>query len=152
MIMRKQHTLSQTGDTIVEVLFAVLVVGLAVGLAYGIANRSLRASRQAQERGEAIKLVEGQTESVKALASSNNLIFDKSVYCINDGQIVDISNFKTNIDEDTLSGYPEQCVKNSLYNLSIQRTGNDFTISARWFSLGSESKEQVVVKYRIYED
>lgn len=59
-------TLSQTGDTIVEVLIAMAVLSMVLGGAYVASNRSLAVSQQNQERAEALKLVEGQMEQLKS--------------------------------------------------------------------------------------
>jgi type II secretory pathway pseudopilin PulG len=60
---------NRRGDTIVEVLVAVAVVGFMLSISYRLANRSLQASRSAQERSEALKLAEQQLERLKAVAS-----------------------------------------------------------------------------------
>lgn len=56
---------SQSGDTIIEVLLAMVVVGLSLGTAYGIANGALATGRNAQERSEAVKIAESQIELLK---------------------------------------------------------------------------------------
>lgn len=157
-----KHIKNQRGDTIVEVLIAVVVIGLAIGLAYGISSRSLRVARQSQERVEAVKQAEGQIERLKSLAASNNNqdIFDRSVFCIADnnqpqnfGAEYGSSSLKAT--DTTLQGYPNNaqgtaCVK-GLYHLAIyEEQDNEFAVSARWFSIGNTDTEEVRIKYRLY--
>jgi len=56
----------QLGDTIIEVLLAMSVIGLVLGMAFGIANRSVQIGQDAQERTEALKIVESQLEIFKS--------------------------------------------------------------------------------------
>jgi Tfp pilus assembly protein PilV len=60
------RTKSQTGDTIVEVLLSIAVLSSVLGGAFVSANHSLKSTRAAQERGEALKLVESQVEQLGA--------------------------------------------------------------------------------------
>lgn len=157
---------NQAGDTIIEVMIAVIVVGLAIGLAYGTASRSLRGIRQSQERAEALKKVEGQIERLKALAHTNNqLIFgNNQVYCIVDIPATEDSPAQKNkkiqhsgkISLPTLSGdplgdsYPSQCIE-GLYHIAIAtKANNQFTVTARWFGIGENEKEEVKINYRIH--
>lgn len=149
----------QAGDTIIEVLIAVMVVGLAITISYAIANRSLRISRRAQERSEATKLAAGQIEQLKALAQSDNNkgIFDNNgVFCITDsgdptapGAFASYGTAIKSTDT-TLQGYPPECVK-GVYHLAIQETAdNQFDVVTRWISYGSDKVEQVRMTYRLY--
>ncbi|MES2971667.1 MAG: type II secretion system protein [Patescibacteria group bacterium] len=64
------------GDTIVEVLIAIAVVSTILAGAFVSANRSRIATRTAQERGEALHILSGQLESLKALSTNqDNQIF-----------------------------------------------------------------------------
>lgn len=56
---------NQTGDTIIEVLLALAVLGFVIMGSYSIATKSLNGIRIAQERGEALKIAETQTEIIK---------------------------------------------------------------------------------------
>jgi type II secretory pathway pseudopilin PulG len=168
--MRKRlHTLTQSGDTIVEVMLALIVVGLAIGLSYGVANRSLRANQQAQERTEATKQIEGQVERLKKRAvtdAAGTGIFNTTSFCLADQPAAGSTPAETNkiftqpsppasVTSDPLGGdYNSKCISsNGLYRLSIQRDGTDvnqFKVTARWPSLGSSGKEEVDIKYRVY--
>lgn len=53
------------GDTIVEVIVCIAVISLILSAAYSISTRSLNGMRIAQERGEALKVAEGQMEMLR---------------------------------------------------------------------------------------
>lgn len=59
------------GDTIVEVLLAIAITSIVLAGAYVAVDRSMRATRSAQERGEAVKVAEAQIERLKYLNFSN---------------------------------------------------------------------------------
>lgn len=150
---------NQIGDTIVEVLFAVVVVGLAIALGYGIASRSLRASRQAQERVEALKIVEGQIEQLKNAANGPGAasFFDTdTVYCIKDGQKIASNDYgptEKSLETDILesSGYDPQCINGLYYTgISFNVSTDTFTVWTRWNSIGNLKKEEVKTAYRMY--
>lgn len=84
---------SNQGDTIVEVLIAILIVSFILAGAYVTTSYSLTATRQAQERSEALKLVAGQAEQLKSISTENplptNNIFNNAVsFCINSSNVM----------------------------------------------------------------
>ncbi len=156
--MIKMNKLNQFGDTLIEVLISATVISLAIGGAYSVANRSLKTARQSQERVEATKLVEGQIEQLKALSHAVNDqgIFAGGTFCLTDG-VKTNNSFASGIlplDSDPLTTpnpYANECKKRELYHIAIEKTSPDeFTIVARWFSIGGSIKEQVNTKYRLY--
>jgi prepilin-type N-terminal cleavage/methylation domain-containing protein len=64
--MRTMIFRNQRGDTIVEVMIALAVLGSVMVGGYSIATRSINSVRVSQERGEALKLAEGQLEQLRA--------------------------------------------------------------------------------------
>lgn len=54
-----------SGDTIVEVLLSIAIVSVVITGAYSIANRALQQGINASEHTEALKIGEGQIESLK---------------------------------------------------------------------------------------
>jgi type II secretory pathway pseudopilin PulG len=78
----------EAGDTIVEVLIAIVLVATILGGAYATANHSALDVREAQEHGEALNIAEGQLESLRGLALNSTLadpgaIFtDQDIFCI----------------------------------------------------------------------
>ena len=165
---------NQIGDTIIEVLLAVGIVGLAVAGGYGIANRSLRQARQAQERGEALKLAEGQVEAIKAYAADDGAtdtaaLFSQDTYCVNLSNSTELTPITftdagrdlPELDADTLGDYPDPECKEGLYHVALESESQgssssdkveiyEFTVSVRWFSLGGSDKEQVQINYRTF--
>lgn len=140
----KRVRLNQAGDTIVEVLFAVIVVGVAIGLAYGVASRSLKSNRQAQERIEAVKFVESEAEQLKKIASQTpdgTGVFGQSQpFCL----------VLTNI----VGADDPACTANNRYKLSITPTVSttstkQFDVTATWDSLKG-GQENITVTYRVY--
>lgn len=76
--------LNNTGDTIVEVLIALLVVSMVLASAFVTSNRSLNNGRQAQERTEALKTLESQIEQFKVLETSYGIdTSSTTINCIN---------------------------------------------------------------------
>lgn len=75
-------SITQRGDTIVEVLIAITVIGSVLTGAYATSRRSLNNMRQAQERVEALKVAEEQIERLKVFASTNPTYSYPSNFCI----------------------------------------------------------------------
>src|SRR3989344_3190782 len=132
--------LGKRGDTIVEVLIALAVLGLVLAGAYVSSNRSLGDSRDAQERGEALKIIESQAEQIKTMAKSNpNSLFSaatsSNIFCIDASG--NIQNSKSpsqappmsSLSSDNFS-YTASCTVSTgvSYFLSIERTGNSFAV------------------------
>lgn len=155
----RNKPLSQAGDTLVEVMLAMAIIGLVLGGAYATASRSLRIGRQAQERGEALKQVEGQIEKIKYLAPDPNAkIFDTttgpvSTFCIQD-VISNPATAKRSINNITdYANYPPECKKQTIYNISVtyDSTKDDlFIVSAVWDRLGG-GQDEVTIRYRLHE-
>jgi prepilin-type N-terminal cleavage/methylation domain-containing protein len=141
----------ERGDTLVEVLIAIAVVSLVLGGAYATTNRSLLASRDAQERGNALKLAQSQLEQVKGLAATDPAkIFAgaaPSSFCITDGNIVHASTQA----ECAMDGAGNPTTNEPKYQLAVVRTGNNFTVTNRWANVHGDSTNQVQLKYRAYQ-
>lgn len=70
MIAPRSH---QAGDTIVEVIIAVLVVATLLSGAFVVTNRSTQAVRDSQEHAEALQILQGQVELLRAAAKAQKL-------------------------------------------------------------------------------
>jgi prepilin-type N-terminal cleavage/methylation domain-containing protein len=134
---------SQAGDTLVEVMIALAIIGAVLGAAYATATRSLRVGRQAQERTEALKLVEGQLERLKYRYQQDKTAFDANYrtagYCLDDQAV-------KQPDTDAV------CQDRSgLYDLRFSYdAGNQIFISeARWQRIGSSDNDSINVRYRL---
>lgn len=158
--MMRRFFSSETGDTIIEVLIAVTVIGLSIGLAYGVANRSLKSARQSQERTEAVKLAEGQTEQLKALsyrddASDQGIFSVGQTYCLKNGIKKVLSKTIGSLDSDDLNNYGECQLPwpSGLYKVAVvPKANNNFEVYVRWFGIGQLKKEEVKITYRLYTE
>lgn len=139
--MRSQLRLGKNnrGDTIVEVLLAIAVVSAVLAGAYVSANLSLGGARQAQERGEALKYVEGQLETLKEVAARpDSPVFSQSgTFCFDDGLAI--------------VSAPCTVGPDGRYQLSIQPGDNEFTARAEWERVGGGATEHLEIVYRVYE-
>lgn len=156
MFIRRNRTdrTKERGDTIVEVLIAISVVSLILGGAYVTTNRSLIATRAAEERGNALKLAEAQVEQLKGLAKSNpNSIFGSGTpmpFCISaaTGAPVLDSNAACKV---SAGGTPTTV--QPVYSLSITRAsdGNTFTVTNQWTDASGRITDNLRLIYRVYE-
>ena len=147
----KNKSKSQSGDTIVEVLIALIIIAVILTGAYVASNRSLNTSRASQERGEATKLVEGQLEQLKVLGALAPTTAQP--FCLDPS-----NNPITTASDDNLSSpnYPAGCIKQQSgsgvnYYLSIQKdtTTNVFTARARWYRVGGGVNSEVKIVYKV---
>ncbi|HSX44027.1 MAG TPA: hypothetical protein VLE69_01900 [Candidatus Saccharimonadales bacterium] len=126
--------LSNRGDTIVEVLIAIVVVSMVLGAAFVLSNRSAKNTRQAQERGEALKYVESQIEQIKANKPTG------SGFCYaKDGSGVSPSGGAT-------------CSFGSIpngYRISITQSSGTYTVTAVWDNALGAGQDQMVMYYKI---
>jgi prepilin-type N-terminal cleavage/methylation domain-containing protein len=139
----------ERGDTIVEVLIAIAVISLILGGAYVTTNGSLRATRSAQERGNALKLVESQVEQLKGLIASNpDAVFGggtPSPFCIYNNAIVAPATGNCNVNT---AGEPTGA---RIFNIEITRAGNVFTIENNWADVGGRQNAETKITYRAYQ-
>lgn len=162
----------QRGDTIVEVLIAVAVVTSVLAGAFTVSQASTLAVRDSQERGEALQLLQGQVELVRAAAlketSDATGIYGKApikYFCMRESDRTR-SNFSLNTypalnaDNFASSVYGSDCQKiktaagaQTRYNIAItyDEPGGSkvFTFTNRWHGVDGKKKEQVMM-YRIH--
>jgi type II secretory pathway pseudopilin PulG len=140
MSVKLSAYLGNRGDTIVEVLLAVAIVSAVLGGAYVSTSRSLANARQAQERSEAVKLVEGQLEKLKVAFTANPAGFSTGgAFCLDDTPA-------------RVTAGSAICTQGR-YVLSVEHTGNNFTARALWdkFNGNGGTQEEVRIVYRLYE-
>lgn len=169
--------LNRRGDTMVEVLIAILVIGVILVGAYAAVTRSLNTSQDALERSVGTKLVESQIERIKSIAADPaRNIFDSpptnSYFCVDTSLNVHAtSTIPAAPGDDNLSpqpggNYPTNCVIDSLsnsppsgnstnYYVSVQRTTPDniqytFKVRVRWYGIGERGIQETTVSYRMY--
>lgn len=75
----------QRGDTIVEVLFAIAILGAVLGGAYVVVSRNITTNRASQERLEAVKLAETQSERLKVKSVTDPTVLTKTNFCMTAG-------------------------------------------------------------------
>ena len=142
--------LHEHGDTVVEVLISIALVSLVLSGAFVTANRSLQATRGAQERQNALKMVEAQVEQLKYLSgASPDAIFGSSVpasFCIKAGIAVASSDAGCRVNA---AGISTTAVP--AYNLTVTRATNLFTVRASWDNVRGTGQDLVEIKYRVYQ-
>ncbi len=166
--MLRQRTKKLRGDTIIEVLLAMTVIGLVLGSSYAIANRSLRIGREAQERTEALKIVETQLERLRTLSGvqdnglvdiTNDFCIDQSNALVDFGVRNDFDSFTETVTDETV--YPDiggdrPCNQGTEERYGVTLTRSDtpetytFTIRTRWESIGGGPLQELTSQYRIY--
>lgn len=149
---------AQVGDTLVEVLLCLAIVGLVLGAGYASSSRSMAGIRTAQERSEALKIAEGQLESLRGGTFTS---LPTGIFCIREAaQVTDaevqaaVSSIPTDPSADTYAGYHSDCRKGSgvQYHLAIfgSSAGVDqmqYQVAVRWDSLSGSVKNQVELYY-----
>lgn len=145
MFMRNQYRRYQSGDTIVEVMLVLAVLGLAISLSYATANKSLKATRAAQENAQATALLQSQVELLRYLAPNGTAnaatnIFQAGPYCI------DTTAY-------TIVTVPASCLFDNLYQVDITYSGaatDTFTLHAGWPDVSGQGTDAVTLSYRTH--
>lgn len=162
--------LKQTGDTIVEVLIAIVVITTMMSGAFLSTRRSASGTRQSQERVEGLKAAEEQAERLKVLAVLEpDPLKDpsptKDYFCIDrsglrrdtsgplpalDADTFNSSNYYTDIDPTKTC--PREPVGGVTYYPAIVRNlaTNTFIVHVRWAKAGGSGNEEVTLAYRIH--
>lgn len=149
--MRIVHRFSERGDTLVEVLIAIAVSSLILGGAFVVTNRSLQSTRDAQERGNALKVTESQIERIKNIVATNpDSLFGGSApasFCISSaGAVVTSTNAAC-----AVSAAGTATTAEPVYHLVATRSGNTFTVQNTWAKLRQSGNNTLELKYRAYE-
>jgi len=140
----------QRGDTIVEVLIAIAIVSLVLAGAYVTTNRSLLATRSAQERSNALKNAEAQIEQIKGLAATNpTALFGgaaPSPFCVSGGAVVAATNAGCAVGT---VGTPT--TTEPIFHLSVTRNNHDFALTETWADVNGRQSDSLKLSYRVYE-
>lgn len=141
---------NQRGDTIVEVLISIAVVSMILGGAYVTTNNSLQGTRAAQERSDALKVVEGQLEAIKSLAVSNpNSLFGSATtgnFCVANGAVVSSNNAGCRLNAKAVPTTAQP-----MFTIAVTRTGNTFVIRNTWYTLKGK-QDSIQMTYRVYNN
>jgi prepilin-type N-terminal cleavage/methylation domain-containing protein len=149
---RLWHKDRQRGDTLVEVLIAIAVISLVLAGAYVTTNRSLQATRAAQERGHALKLAESQLEQLKSIAVTDpDALFGPGTpmpFCVS--QSITIVAAEDEACHVNSAGQPT--TTEPIYHLSITRSSGDtFTVTNNWEDPSGRQTDEVRMIYRVHE-
>lgn len=151
MSIKRLHNLTQSGDTIIEVLIAITIVSLVLGGAYVTSNNSLKASRDAQEHGEAVGLLQSEIEQVRSLVANSGgsggqpFSFAGSFCIYGNEQVAPSNSTSCSMNSD---GVPTMIQPE--YAVSITRNGDTFTFETTWPSVINSQTDQETMYYRIY--
>ena len=133
---------NQTGDTIVEVLIAVVIVSVVLTGAFVSSNHNIKAIRQAQEHTEALKYAESQLEqlqSASANPATNIFSIAAPTFCMSAGS--------PNATAGSCS------ITNGItYTVEDSRTGSgpyDFTSTVTWASVDGSGTDRVSLTYKL---
>jgi type II secretory pathway pseudopilin PulG len=166
--------LNNRGDTIIEVLMAIIVISGVLAAVYVTLQRTTNNARQAQERSQAVKLLESQTERLKGLNNDPTIFSQSYAFCIapSTNTVITATNPTRGVDtvtspyvalnSDTFSQYVASCKDSTegiTYYLSIQRNGDNtngqvFTVRVRWDKAGGDKlggHEEASVVYRLWQ-
>jgi type II secretory pathway pseudopilin PulG len=148
--MYKHGRLNNRGDTIVEVLIAIAVVSAVLGGAFAASRRSLLGARTSQERGEAVKFVEGQLESLKSAlddrSRASTIFALAGSFCLDDSLDV-----VTDINNAACRKGPDGRYRLAVTSVAIpDTTGKEFRASATWDKIGGGPQERVEIVYKAY--
>lgn len=159
--MAREHPTPQPanrsrGDTIVEVIIAIAVVSLVLVGGFTTVNRSSTAVRDSEEHAEALTLLEGQVEAVRALGTdATSAVYTTPIFCVNTTSgavqaftIATIPPLSSDI-SNNFSRYPPDCNGTNNPNLSdlynimahYDQSSNTFEFLTRWDRLGGGGDE-----------
>jgi prepilin-type N-terminal cleavage/methylation domain-containing protein len=151
------NSMRERGDTLVEVMIAIVIVATVIGGAYVVSNRSLQSTRGAQERSSALKLAEAQLEQLKnQVTADSTKIFGAGVplnFCLtSDATGTHVYDFtqasqKVNCVVDT-NGAPTTAEPK--YTINIVRTGNNFKLNESWVDISGKFTDSLQLSYRAY--
>ena len=141
------------GDTLIEVLVAITVLGTVIATTYSLSSRASRIGQASQERAEAVKLMEQQSELVRTVIKDLAYINlrddvqstqDKCLY-FGDTGAVEVSRPEN---------FNQQCVNygGSRYTITLQYRGNDtYEVLANWEGAGDENEQRGNLVFRLRE-
>jgi len=154
--MFKNKTRKQVGDTIIEVMIAIVVMSGVLGAAFAISNKSSKTTQANHERYQAQMYANQQAEWIKSYAADNRAtltgltVAPGVTYCMVDATTAPV-----------LSS-DNRCVIDSLYHIKFtpkqmpgniggptDDTTNTYTINVSWDSLTSGGTDQVELIYGI---
>jgi type II secretory pathway pseudopilin PulG len=131
--------LGQTGDTIIEVLIAIAIISSVLVGAYALTNRSTASTQDAQERSQAVQLVEGQIENLRDLVSTGGTLPTGTFCFAADGS--------TTQGTDCVMS-PNGPNTEPAYTMAISHVADVYTIGAVWTGIMGNGQNNVTMYYR----
>jgi prepilin-type N-terminal cleavage/methylation domain-containing protein len=129
----------QAGDTIVEVLIAIAIISTVLTGAFLVSRSSLKHVRESEEHGQALNLVQGQVEQLRAYAGTiSNGDSLPATFCMASAT-------------SAVASTNAACTQ-GLYALYIIKdtAHNAYQVTAEWDSVnGDISKSKVQLAYRV---
>ena len=140
------HARAQAGDTIVEVIIAVVIVATVLTGAFLVTSRSTRAVRDSEEHAEALQLLQGQVELLRHAAATPGSLPAalNTPFCLSASAFFQPA------------GTNPQCTVNNLYSLSITSpvsapaigSTTTFNLVATWIATNGDT-DNVLLSYKV---
>lgn len=146
---------SESGNTIIEVLIALVIIGLVLAASYATSTDSVNIIRRSQERTMATKLAEGQLEMIKAKINSGSPdvddLFSGGGFCldVDDGTYVaqSASSALAPIASADFTEYEPRCIQDEFFHVHVFRQLDRFKVSVRWERFGGGPLEDLLIVY-----
>lgn len=133
----RRSTRKQSGDTIVEVMIAIVVISTVLAGAFLVSRSSIKNVRNSEEHSQALKLVQGQLELLRTAADKKPESNFGGTFCMSGLTPVPSTN--------------PACKSGSLYALSIKNTdaaNHTYQATAQWNSI-TGGTARVQLSYRV---
>jgi Tfp pilus assembly protein PilV len=143
----KIKRLQQRGDTIVEVLFALIVIGIILTGGYSVVTHSILDEQDAQQHSYALGLVQSQIEQLRAYVLYNptgSLPFGTYAGCM-------VSSAPVNGPSSSCK-YQVNSTEQYTISITLNTADNVYNVTATWPSLilkGGSNKDNITIPYRI---
>lgn len=122
----------QRGDTIVEVLIAMALVSVVLSGAYAVTTQDLRTTQDANERSQALALVQQQVELIRAKTTSTGS-FVLANQCLDGGLVAQSSAVSATPNPCNISpSNAANCTASFCYNLDVDSSSGIFAVTATW--------------------
>jgi type II secretory pathway pseudopilin PulG len=140
----------QRGDTIIEVMFALLIISFSLVLAFGSVNKGLRNSQSVSEKYQSVKESRTQLERLKAFSAGKRSTDEP--FTISEGKpfCIGPDNNRVDVPEDVgdISAYPDQC-RQGRYVVFLIREGSDFRAFTIWPGIANQTKtDKITVRIK----
>ena len=155
MLVMKEIIKNSFGDTIVEVLIAIVILSLILTGAYVTSNNSLKNIRDAQERIQALGIAQAQAESLR---SQSNTIYSTTSPHYNDLTSGTSACFDSSGNYTTAVG-TASCTFSTIYKVKITPQGQQdlpssstytFDINVSWASISNnQTQDHLDIYYRV---